>query len=69
MYCRYFTVALTAVIPENSVGSRFANYAPSVEIRTQAPPLESDHDPACAMARLIASRVMPSLSCFAINAR
>jgi len=62
MYCRYFTVTLTAVIPENS-------YAPSVEIRTQAPLLEPDHDPTCAMARLIASRVMPSLSCFAINAR
>jgi hypothetical protein len=32
-------------------------------------PRKPDHDPTCAMARLIASRVMPSFSCFAINAR
>ena len=69
MYCRYFLSLSQPSLPENSVRLSFAYYAPSVEIRTQAPPLESDHDPACAMARLIASRVMPSFSCFAINAR
>ena len=56
-------------LPENSVRPRFAYYASSAQIRTQAAPLEPDHDPTWAMARLIASRVMPSFSCFAINAR
>jgi hypothetical protein len=47
----------------------FVYCALSAQSRAQPPPLEPDHDPTCAMARLIASRVMPSFSCFAINAR
>ena len=70
MYCRYFLWLSQPSLPENSVRLSFAYYAPSAPIRTQAAPLEqADHDPTCAMARLIASRVMPSFSCFAINAR
>jgi len=69
MYCRYFLSLSQPSLPENSVKLSFAYYTPSAPIRTQAAPLEPDHDPTCAMARLIASRVMPSFSCFAINAR
>jgi hypothetical protein len=48
------------------------NWSAAKDVRrdqTQAARLEPDHAPICAMARLIASRLMPSLSCFPTNAR
>lgn len=65
IYCRYFSVARHAVeFCEIEICLLRA-----VRPDQNTPPVESDHDPICAMARLIASRVMPSFSCFPINAR